>query len=504
MNLKLSFICLLSLFLTFSCVELPETNLESAALIPLPNEVIATGSAFILTQNHYFSLTNNSLAATAKELSSAWKSLTTFELVEGANPAIQLMISKDYLFSQGESYRLEISTNVIRLTGGSPEAVYRGWKTLEQLLMIAKINKQSYLPTGIITDSPDYSYRSAMLDVARHFFSVEEVKRYIDQLALYKINHLHLHLSDDQGWRIEIKSWPKLTEIGGSTEVGGASGGFYSQEEYQELVAYAAARFITIVPEIDMPGHTNAALASYPELNCNDKATSLYEGTEVGFSTLCVNKAITYTFVEDVIREISEITPGPYFHIGGDESHATPEDDYIVFVNKILPLVKKYGKAPMGWDEIQLGAIDEAAVVQYWAEADNALRAKKKGAKVLISPASYAYLDMQYDSLTPLGLHWAGYVNVKKGYDWTPEKLVEGINKEDIIGVEAPLWSETITNTEDLEYMAFPRLPGYAEIGWTAAEKRDWKNYRQRLAIHGVLMDTLQINFYRSPMIDWK
>ena len=148
------------------------------------------------------------------------------------------------------------------------------------------------------------------------------------------INYLHLHLTDDQGWRIEIKSWPKLTGIGGSTEVGGESGGFYTQKDYQELVAYAAERFITIVPEIDMPGHTNAALASYPQLNCNGQATDLYEGIEVGFSTLCVEKAITYEFVEDVIREISAITPGPYFHIGGDESHATPEKKYITFFNQ--------------------------------------------------------------------------------------------------------------------------------------------------------------------------
>ena len=163
------------------------------------------------------------------------------------------------------------------------------------------------LPGGEITDQPTYSYRGAMLDVARHFFSVADVKRYIDLLSIYKINFLHFHLSDDQGWRIEIKSWPKLTEIGGQTEVGGGEGGFYTQEDFREIVEYAADRFITIVPEIDLPGHTNAALASYEELNCNGKATALYTGIKVGFSTLCVDKEVTYEFVEDVIREISDV-----------------------------------------------------------------------------------------------------------------------------------------------------------------------------------------------------
>ncbi len=200
---------------------------------------------------------------------------------------------------------------------------------------------------------PKYGYRGAMLDVARHFFTVDEVKKYIDLLAMYKINKLHLHLSDDQGWRIEIKSWPNLTNYGGSTEVGGGPGGFYTQEEYIELVSYAQERFITIIPEIDLPGHTNAALASYPELNCNGKSPDLYTGTEVGFSTLCANKEITFQFLDDVIREISEITPGPYFHIGGDESHVTKEEDYITFINRSQDMVLKYGKKVMGWDEIQ-------------------------------------------------------------------------------------------------------------------------------------------------------
>ena len=190
--------------------------------------------------------------------------------------------------------------------------------------------------------------------MARHFFSVEDVKRYIDLIASYKINKLHLHLTDDQGWRIEIKSWPKLTEIGSTSAVGGDQGGFYTQAQYRDIVAYAKLHQITIIPEIDMPGHTNAALASYPELNCDGKARDLYTGMKVGFSTLCVDSEITYTFLDDVIRELVSLTDGDYIHLGGDESHVTPKEDYNLFLTKAQAIVKKYGKNVMGWEDICL------------------------------------------------------------------------------------------------------------------------------------------------------
>ncbi len=183
-----------------------------------------------------------------------------------------------------------------------------------------------------------------MLDVARHFFGVEDVKRYIDLIAHYKINRLHLHLTDDQGWRIEIKSWPKLTEIGGSTQVGGDGGGYYTQEQYKEIVDYARSRYVTIVPEIDTPGHTNAALASYAELNPSGEAPALYEGIEVGFSSLWINNEITYQFLDDVIRELAALTPTPYIHIGGDEAQSTPEEDYKKFIKRIQEIVISHGK----------------------------------------------------------------------------------------------------------------------------------------------------------------
>jgi hexosaminidase len=317
------------------------------------------------------------------------------------------------------------------------------------------------------------------------------------------MNVLHLHLSDDQGWRIEIKSWPNLTAHGGSTQVGGGKGGFYTQEQYADIVQYAKERYITIVPEIDMPGHTNAALASYPELNCNGKATELYTGTKVGFSTLCTNKEITYKFIDDVVRELAALTPGPYIHIGGDESNATKVEDYIPFINKVQDIVIAHGKQVLGWDDIAIAILKPNVVAQHWSNIKNANMAVTKGAKLLLSPAKKAYMDMQYDKTTPLGLHWAAYIEADSAYKWDPARYVPGVGKENIIGIEAALWTETITNMDQIEYMVFPRLPGYAEIGWTPSSLRSWDEYKVRLGNHGERFKAMEIDYYPSKLVPW-
>ena len=360
------------------------------------------------------------------------------------------------------------------------------------------------IQTGSVYDYPMYAHRGAMLDVSRHFFGVDAVKRYIDFLAAYKMNVLHLHLADDQGWRIEIKSWKNLTTHGGSTEVGGGKGGFFTQEDYKEIVRYAAERHIMVIPEVDMPGHTNAALASYPELNCDGKAPELYTGTDVGFSSLCIDKAITYAFVDSVVRELAAITPGDYIHIGGDESHATKEKDYIQFIEKVQVIVNKYAKKMIGWDDITAGNLNNTSVAQHWSKEKNAQKAVKQGVKIIMSPAKKAYLDMQYDSNSRIGYHWAAYIEVNSGYIWSLEKQVKGVNQEDILGIEAPLWTETVQTMDDIEYLVFPRLLGYAEMGWTATEKRNWKNYRKRLARFGKRFDAWDVDYYPSKLIDWK
>jgi len=314
---------------------------------------------------------------------------------------------------------------------------------------------------------------------------------------------LHLHLSDDQGWRIEIKSWPNLTTHGGSLEVGGGEGGFYTQEQYTDIVNYAKDRFVTIVPEIDMPGHTNAALSSYAELNIGGKATELYTGTKVGFSTLNTKSEVTYKFIDDVIRELAALTPGEYIHIGGDESHSTKKEDYIAFMNRVQDIAVLHGKKVLAWDEIALTTIKPGTIAQVWASEENAKLAVGQGAKILMAPAKKAYLDMQYDKTTKLGLHWAAYIEVDAGYSWDPATYISGIGQEHIVGIEAPLWSETVTNMEDIEYLVFPRLPGYAEIGWTPSAARNWEEYKLRLAKHGERFSALDINYYQSKLVPW-
>ncbi len=492
----------------FSCNSV-KTDLTKIPFIPKPVSVTATSQAFKLEKTTGI-FVQEGLEQTGKYLAESLGKITgaTFEVKTSAEVpegGIYLSLSAGKSELGDEGYELVIGKNLIEIKANQPAGCFNGIQTLLQILPVKTAEGEiPVIATGTVTDYPDFAFRGVMLDVARHFFSVDEVKQYIDFLAAYKMNILHLHLSDDQGWRIEIKSWPKLTEIGGSTEVGGGAGGFYTQEQFVELVNYALERNITIIPEIDMPGHTNAALASYAELNKIDKATELYTGTEVGFSTLLAKKEITYQFIDDVVREISAISPGPWFHIGGDESHVTDSLDYIILINRAQEIVTKYDKKVIGWDEIANATPVAGATVQFWADVENTTLGVEKGAQVIMSPAKKAYLDMQYDSTTHLGLHWAGYIEVDTAYIWDPATYVPAITKEKILGVEAALWSETVTNMDEVEYMVFPRLPGYAEISWTAPVNRNWEEYKLRLAKHGKRFEALGIDYYKSKLVPWE
>jgi hexosaminidase len=345
-----------------------------------------------------------------------------------------------------------------------------------------------------------------MLDVARHFRPVEEVERYIDQLALYKINYFHLHLTDDQGWRIAINSRPRLAKYGGSTQVGGGNGGYYTQADYRQIVRYASRRYMTVVPEIDMPGHTNAALASYAALNCNGVAPPLYTGTAVGFSSLCVGRKAVNSFVDDVLREIAALTPGPYLHIGGDEARATSRRSYATFMRQAQAAVRKHGKTVIGWHQLTGATPAPGAIAQYWGtrgDERSVAAAAKKGTRLILSPGNHAYLDMKYNAGTPLGHTWAGYTEVRKSYDWNPATFIHGAPASAVLGVEAPLWTETIGTSRALDYMAFPRLPAIAELGWSPAAKHSWPNFSRRLAGQGPRWSEMDISYYRSPQVPW-
>jgi hexosaminidase len=415
----------------------------------------------------------------------------------------------------GEAYRLEVSRAAVRIEAGSPEGLFRGVQTLRQLLP-PRVESTTVQPgpwtvPGVkVSDAPRFAWRGTMLDVSRHFFTVAQLERYIDLAAMYKVNMVHLHLSDDQGWRIAVDGWPRLATYGGSTEVGGGAGGYYTKQDYTRIVRYAAERYMTVVPEIDGPGHVNAALASYADLNCDGKAPPLYTGTDVGFSSLCITKPLTYTFLEAVLGELAALTPGHYLHIGGDEAHSTDPDEYVSYVERVAQIVKGHGKTLTGWQEIAGATIPRGSVAQYWNTASGsedgtqtAREAVAQGAKIVMSPANHAYLDMKYDESTPLGQDWAGLIEVRDAYDWDPASLVDGVTEKEVAGVEAPLWTETIVTNDDIDYMAFPRLPAIAEIGWSAQSLRSWDGFRSRLAAQGPRWSAMAVNFYRSPQVPW-
>ncbi|MCM5664426.1 beta-N-acetylhexosaminidase [Galbibacter mesophilus] len=496
-----------SLLTIFSCNAQNSIQLTEKDIIPVPKSVISSEDGFSFSENSAVLYNDESLEFSVEFFKNEVRNNTGLAISseinsDTASEGIHFQLIDAI---KGEAYRLTIKKERILLEAGTSEGIFRGVQTLLQLIPKKKqdtsiLNSWS-LPALIINDFPEYAYRGSMLDVSRHFFTVEQVKKYIDYLAAYKFNYFHIHLTDDQGWRIEIKSWPKLTEIGARTEVDGGEGGFYTQEDYREIVKYARERFITVVPEIDMPGHTNAALTSYPELNCDGKAPELYTGTKVGFSSFCIEKEVTYTFVEDVIRELAAITPGPYIHIGGDESLSTEEEDYISFIARVQDIVYENGKTPIGWDEIQHAPLKSETLVQFWGKEKNAIEAVKKGAKLIMSPSTKAYMDMKYDSLTKLGLNWAGYIDVETGYNWNPDEILTGVTRKDILGVEAPLWTETIEDMAAIEYMVFPRLMGYAEIGWSAKKDRNWEAYKKRLKKHLEILDVRGVNFYNSEEV---
>ncbi|MGW1552509.1 beta-N-acetylhexosaminidase [Streptomyces sp. NPDC002346] len=489
-------------------------------IVPAPAEVKAGGSPYTITAGTKIRVDDDSGEARriGTYLAGVLRPSTGYALPvtdRGGSDGIRLRLGPHDSELGAEGYTLKSSHGSVTITARGPAGLFHGVQTLRQLLPadVEKNSRQAgpwQVAGGTVTDAPRYAYRSAMLDVSRHFFSVTEVKRYIDQLALYKMNKLHLHLSDDQGWRIAIDSWPRLATYGGQTEVGGGVGGYYTKSDYKEIVRYASSRYLEVVPEIDLPGHTNAALASYAELNCNGVAPPLYTGTSVGFSSLCAPKAITYTFVDDVVRELAALTPGKYLHIGGDEAHSTSHDDYVTFMNRAQAIVGTYGKTVVGWHQLTGATPVAGAVAQYWgydrtgaAERKQVADAAKNGTKLVLSPADRTYLDMKYNKDTKLGLAWAGYVEVQRSYDWNPATYLEGAPEDSILGVEAPIWSETVTNSDEVEQMAFPRLPGVAELGWSPASTHDWDAYKVRLAAQGPRFSALGIDYYRSAQVPW-
>jgi hexosaminidase len=487
------------------------------ALLPAPANVeFGAGEGFTLGAGTVVAAASSDPAVqrAARQLSEWIRRSTGLAIAVTSAPpaadasAIELVVDAQRT-TGAEGYELTIGPRRATLAASTPAGLFYATQTFRQLLpywseyeaVAFRQPQTATLPSVRVRDSPRFEWRGAMLDVARHFFSVDEVKRFVDLEALHKMNRLHLHLADDQGWRIEIRKWPNLTAKGGVSEVGGTPGGFYTQAQFAEIASYAAERFVTVVPEIDMPGHTNAALSSYAELNCGGQAPPPFTGIDVGFSALCVDKEITYRFLDDVIGEIAGTTPGRYFHMGGDEVRKLTADQYRAFVERVQTIVRAHGKEMIGWDEIAGTALAPSSIVQHW-RPDAPAAALARAPRLILSPGNRTYLDMKYDGDTRLGLDWAGRIPVKASYDWDPAALVPGARA--ILGVEAPLWSETAANMRDVEFLAMPRLAAIAEVAWSPQEARDWEEFRARLGAQAPRWTALGINFYRAPDVPWK
>ena len=517
-------LCILALLTSVAAVAChpPATTSPSPStgtiprIVPEPGSLsLKGGAAFELTPATRITVVNNPEVVTIGETLAAFlRRATEFPFpVSSAAPGgsggvIDLHLAPDQTALGGEGYHITVSRDSLVLTAATPAGLFRGTQTIRQLLPAdieseIGVSRSTWsIPPLEIADQPRFAWRGAMLDVARHFFTVDEVEQYIDLLAMYKMNVLHLHLADDQGWRIQINSRPNLTAMGSLTQVGGGAGGFYTQQQYQDIVNYARARYITIVPEIDMPSHINAALIAYPELSCGEKPPGLYSGTDVGWSTICVDKDQSYALIDDVVREISAITPGPYFHVGGDEVKTLTDQQYIKFIERVQDIVNKYGKRMIGWEEISKANLKPTTLVQPW-KSDSASVALKYGSKLVMSPSKRTYLDMKYNASTELGLSWAGLVEVNDAYDWDPAMSSPGVTEKDIEGVEAPMWSETLRNITAVEYLAMPRLAAIAEVAWTPQQTRDWSSFRVRVAAQARRWNYMGVNFYRSPQIPW-
>lgn len=495
---------------------------ECYRVIPLPQEIVpAKGDAFTLAESTQIvcDMASDEAVANADFLATYLRDITGMSLTvaekEGKQPAIQLVI--DPKIDGSEAYSIEITKKGVKIKAATEAGLFYGVQTLRKA--VANIVPQGVrpetvsLPAATINDKPRFGYRGMMLDCSRHFFGVDFVKKYIDILALHNMNVFHWHITDDQGWRIEIKKYPRLTEVGGwrtGTVVGYNSmvddsvryGGYYTQAEAREIVAYAAQRHITVVPEIDMPGHMKAALTAYPELGCTGGPYEVGHRWGVYRDILCLGNEQIYTFCEDVLSEIMDIFPSKLIHIGGDEA---PKDVVMecpkcqalmareglnkgncqgYFTNRIEKFVNSCGRSIMGWDEILEGDINQSATIHAWRGIEHAVTAANQGHDVVLSPTSHCYFDFaQIDK--PNSHHEPSNVNpgltVEKVYSLDP--LPEGVPESalpHILGVQANLWTEYVGSTPQVEYMLLPRMAALCEVQWSAAAK-DFSGFVERL-----------------------
>ncbi|RHI10812.1 beta-N-acetylhexosaminidase [Bacteroides sp. AM16-24] len=507
-----------------SCGTEQEANYQ---VIPLPQEVSLTqGNPFKLNGNVLIAYPENNalLQRNAEFLSEYIRQSTgyapkTKAIAAGEQVKNAITLGLDPDIANKEGYVLTTTPEGISINGQTENGVFYGIQTLRKSIPAEAKGATILIPAGEIKDEPRFSYRGMHLDVGRHFFPIEFIKKYIDLLALHNMNTFHWHLTEDQGWRIEIKKYPKLTEIGSQrsrTVIGRNTqeydntpyGGFYTQEEAKEIVKYAQERYITVIPEVDLPGHMLAALAAYPEMGCTGGPYEVCPRWGVFEDVLCIGNDKTMQFLEDVMSEIIEIFPSEYVHIGGDEAprdrwkecpkcqarikaeglkadkNHTAEDRLQSYcMTRIEKFLNSKGRRIIGWDEILEGDVAPNATVMSWRGASGGIKAAQMGHDVIMAPNTYCYFDYYQTADTkdePLGI--GGYVPIEKVYSLDPTFDLNEEQKKHIIGAQANLWTEYIATTEHVEYMVLPRMAALAEVQWTQPEKKDFKDFTTRLA----------------------
>lgn len=467
---------------------------QKLTLVPLPSQIVDKQTR--LEFGREVSLQSDPLAPTSALAARRLLADLNIKSVDKSTVTIQLsLVNQANLGNEG--YSLVIGRDV-QIFAQTDTGLFYGIQTLKQLLPVsAQSNYQ--LPQIEIIDVPRYAWRGSMIDVARNFFSINYLKKHIERMAAFKLNKLHLHLSDDQGWRMEIKQYPRLTTIGGSTKVGGGPGGFYTQEELKELVSFAAQHHIDIIPELDMPGHVQAAIASYNELACDDVTNlGLYTGTTVGFSSLCLTKPdVIYPFVEKVLAEVVSIFPSKYIHIGGDEIKNVRYPEFIDRANKII---NDLGRTMVAWEEASAAQnLRSDTLLQLWNDNYNIQSALDRNIHLILSPCSYTYLDHGNYRGQPETYKWCREqgIPLARVYSFNPEKFSL------VTGIEAPVWSELVTTEAALDNRIWPRLAAVAEIAWSKQSDRNYLQFTERLSGLKTHFDHWGVKYYPEPDLKW-
>jgi hexosaminidase len=530
------FLAVLVMFLLIISCDGPQSVSEQSQLhiVPNPVEMITQDGDFIIngrTIIHYMG--DDDLEKEATYLTDLIEVISGLDIkVSDQNRSkntIGLSINSD--MSNPEGYVLSVLKDRITIEGGSPSGVFYGIQTLRQLFPEVPEDYKGKLSAACIEirDEPRFKYRGIMLDVGRHFFPVEFIKEYIDLIALHKMNTFHWHLTEDQGWRIEIKNYPELTKVGAfrkETLIGHARnkpweydgkqyGGFYSQEDIKEVVNYALERNVTIIPEIEMPGHSTAALASYPNLGCTGGPYEVASRWGVKSDVYCAGKDSVFTFLENVLDEVIELFPGKYIHIGGDECpkgswEECPDcqarikaeglkDEHELqsyFIRRMEKYLLSKGRYIIGWDEILEGGLAPEATVMSWRGEKGGIEAAKQNHDVIMSPNTYVYLDYYQAEPENEPLAIGGFLTLDKVYNYEPVPAsLDAEEKKFVLGGQANVWTEYISTTDYAEYMTFPRATALAEVLWSPAEKKDFADFTERLKSFTYQLDRLDVNY---------